>query len=81
MILFVCVQEIHWVDQEGFSRLSHPADTGDLSVGDTAEVSRDANGRSLLSESFIAPPESPSVQRQDQKQHQKLHNHKPNEKR
>ncbi|RVE60548.1 hypothetical protein OJAV_G00181980 [Oryzias javanicus] len=61
-------REVNWLDQEVIPRLSHHADMGDLSVGD-----RDADGRALLSESVMTPPES--VQRYT------LQNHKPSEKR
>ncbi|KAF6715889.1 hypothetical protein FQA47_008892 [Oryzias melastigma] len=65
---FKIKREVNWLDQEVTPHLSHHADMGSLSVGDG-----DADGRALLSESVMTPPES--VQRQN------IHHHKPSEKR
>ncbi|KAM4536293.1 uncharacterized protein PAE49_020951 [Odontesthes bonariensis] len=68
-------REANWLDQEVFSRLSDPADVGDLSVGDAGEMSRDVSHHPSRSGSLVDPTEHFSVQNQHQ------HNRKVNEKR
>lgn len=73
----LCSQEVNWLDQEVFSRLSHHSDMGDLSVGDAGEMSRDADNHPPRSETLIGPTEHISLQGQ----HQFQLKHKSNEKR
>ncbi|XP_028461914.1 uncharacterized protein LOC114573901 isoform X2 [Perca flavescens] len=69
-------REVNWLDQELFPRLPERSEPGDLSVGDAGEMDRDVNGRPPHSETFLAPTEHLSLQRQNQNQYHRKANEK-----
>ncbi|XP_035531640.1 uncharacterized protein LOC118338446 [Morone saxatilis] len=69
-------REVNWLDQELFPRLLDRSDQRDLSVGDDGKVGRDVDGRPSHSETFVAPTEQLSFQRQSQYQYQRKANEK-----